>query len=129
METAEIVERIKVALRRCADVNNIQRKDIRVRISRKKTFIASTIKCDVLRNMDVIQEVSLKELLGINPIQAPLVNTYLGNALSKLAKSEGVSDESVNGRFFTTSEDFTPRLYLYNGVTPLREVKIEELLN
>lgn len=129
METAQIVEKIQTALKVCAENNGIPTKEVRVRISRKKGFIASTVKCDVMRKTDVVGEVNLKDLLGLNPIQSPLVNTYLGDALLKFARKEGISEEGVNGRFYTTTEDYSPRLYLYNGDVPVREIKIEELLN
>jgi len=129
METAEIVSKIQSALKSCAESNGIPTKEVRVRISRKKGFIASTVKCDVMKKMDSISEVSLKDLLGLNPIQAPLVNTYLGNALANFAKKENIDENSVNGRFYTTSDDFNPRLYLYNNDTPIREIKIEELIS
>lgn len=129
METAEIVSKIQSALKSCAESNQIPTKEVRVRIARKKGFIASTIKCDVMRKTDSVSEVSLKDLLGLNPIQAPLVNTYLGNALANFAKKENIDENTVNGRFYTTSDDFNPRLYLYNNDTPIREVKIEELIN
>jgi len=129
METTEIVSKIQSALRACAENNGIPTKEVRVRISRKKGFIASTVKCDVMRKTDVVGEANLKDLLGLNPIQSPLVNTYLGDALLKFARKEGIPEESVNGRFYTTSDDYSPRLYLYSGEAPVREIKIEELLN
>lgn len=129
METAEIVSKIQSALKSCAESNQIPTKEVRVRIARKKGFIASTIKCDVMRKTDSVSEVSLKDLLGLSPIQSPLVNNYLGDALSKIAKKESIDTETVNGRFYTTSDDYTPRLYLYSNDTPIREVKIEELIN
>ena len=129
METHEIVTKIQTALKSCAEINGIQPKEVRVRITRKKGFVVSTVKCDVLRKTDVVSEASLKDLLGLNPVQAPLVNTYLSDALSKFAVKEGIDADGVNGRFYTTSEDFTPRLYLYDKESPVREIKIEELIN
>ncbi len=129
METQEIVSKIQSALKSCADINGIESKELRVKIYLKKGFIANTVKCSVMRKMDVVCEVNLKDLLGLNPIQSPLVNTYLGNSLSKFANKEAIPEDSVNGRFYTTSEDFTPRLYLFSGDAPVREVKIEELIN
>ena len=82
-----------------------------------------------MRKTDVVGDVNLKDLLGLTPIQSPLVNMKLVDSLSKFAIKDSISKDIVNGRFFTTSEDFTPRLYLYDGEAPVREIKIEELIN
>ncbi len=129
MEKEEIVAKVQSALKACSESNGIPTREVRVRISRKKSFISYNVVCDVLRKENVVSDVSLKDLLDLNMIQSPLVNTYLGNSLLKFAKQEGIPEGDVNARFYTTSEDFTPRLYLYNGGTPVREIKIEELIN
>lgn len=129
METAEIITKIQAALKSCAESNSIPAKDVRVKISREKGFLTYTTKCVVMNKSSVVQEVNLKELLGLNPVQAPLVNNYLGNSLCSMAKKEKISEETVNGRFYTTSDDYTPRLYLYDGGSPMREIKVEELIN
>lgn len=129
MDIQEITGKIQTALKSCSESNGIESKELRVKIYLKKGFITNTVKCSLMRKTDVLGEVNLKDLLGLNPIQSPLVNTYLGNSLSKFASKESITEDNVNGRFFTTSEDFTPRLYLYDGEAPVREIKIEELIN
>ncbi len=129
METEEIVSKIQSALKNCAETNGITNKEVRVRISREKGFIVSNVKCHVMKKIDVVNEVKLKDILGLTALEAPLVNTYLSSSLAKFAKNEKISEETVNGRFYTTSEDFKPRLYLYNGEVPVREIRIEELIN
>lgn len=129
METAEIINKVQLSLKDCAEKNGIPNQEVRIRISRKKGFMASTIKCDLMRKNESVCELNLKDLLGLNPITSSLVNTYLSNSLEKFANNENVDEHSINGRFYTTCEDYTPRLYLFNGESPLREVKIEELIN
>lgn len=129
MDIQEIISKIQSALKFCADSNGIESKELRVKIYLQKGFISSTVKCSVMRKTDVVGDVNLKDLLGLTPIQSPLVNMKLVDSLSKFAIKDSISKDIVNGRFFTTSEDFTPRLYLYDGEAPVREIKIEELIN
>lgn len=128
MEIQEVINRVAQALKKCAEENNIPPKDVRVRISKSKGFLVSSIKSDVLSKSSYIKDADLQSLLGITPLQTPLLKGLLSKTLSDFAKKENIPEENINGRFYTTKEDFTPQLYLFNGNTPVREVKVEEFL-
>lgn len=129
MEVQEVVKRIGEALRKCAEENNIEPKQVRIKISKSKGFLVGTINSDIMRKTEVVKPADLQSLLGITPIQTPLLKGLLSKTLSDFAKKENIPEDKINGRFYTLKEDYEPQLYLYNDGVPVREVKINEFLN
>lgn len=129
METQEIVLKIQNALKKCSLDSSIDKKDIRVKIVIDKGFIADSVRCSLLNKTDFVHDIEIRNLLGLNPMEAILVSKYLSGTLGKLAENENIPKENVNARIYTKSEDYTPSVYLYNSGKAIRPITIEELTN
>lgn len=127
METSEIIRKIQQALEKCSLDSGIDKKDIRVKIVIDKGFIANNVKCSLLNKTDFVYDIEIRNLLGLNPMEAILVSKYLSGTLGKLADNENIPKENVNARIYTKSEDFTPSVYLYNLGKAVRPITVEEL--
>ena len=127
METAEIISKIQDALRKCSIDSSIDKKDIRVKLSIKKGFIANDTICMLMNKKEDLHEIDLRTLLDINPMESIYVSNFLSKTLSALAKKEGIKDTDVNARIFTRQEDYSPSVYLFNVNKSIREITVEEL--
>jgi hypothetical protein len=129
METTEIILKIQRALEKCSLGSGIDKKDVRVKIVIDKGFIANNVKCSLLNKTDFVYDIEIRNLLGLNPMEALLVSKYLSGTLGKLANNENIPTENVNARIYTKSEDYTPSVYLYNMGKAIRQITVEELTN
>lgn len=129
METEEIVLKIQNALKKCSLDSSIDKRDIRVKIVIDKGFIADSVRCSLLNKTDFVHDIEIRNLLGLNPMEAILVSKYLSGTLGKLAEKENIPKENVNARIYTKSEDYTPSVYLYNLGKAIRPITVEELTN
>lgn len=129
METEKIIGKIQSALKSCAEDNGLTSKNVCVRLSLKKGFLVNEVICDLMKGTESIKPLNLKDLFGINPVQASLLKTKLSSVLTEFAKDEKINFLKINGRFYANDENYNPRLFLYNESDLLREMTAEELLN
>lgn len=127
MNGLNIKEKIKNYLKNYCIKNNIPENEIRLKITRKKGFITSTIKFYLLRNTELLSEIDLKEVLGLNPLQISMVNTFLSNYFSIVSKKYSIDEDKINAIFYGDENNI--RIYLFEGDVPKKEISIEELLN
>jgi len=127
MEASEIIKKIQQALEKCSLDSSIDKRDIRVKIVIDKGFIANDVKCSLLNKTDFVYDIELRNLLGLNPLQAKLVSNYLSGTLKKLAEKNNIPDKDINARIYTKSDDYLPLVYLYNQGKAIKPITVEEL--
>lgn len=128
MGAQEIINKIQKALKTCSSDSSIDKKDIRIKLSIDKGFIMNDTLCHLMNKKEVLYPIELRTLLELsNPLQAKMVSTYLGNMLTEFAKKDNIIDTDVNARISTLSEDYYPRVHLFNGNKYIREITLEEL--
>lgn len=123
MTNEDIIQKIKNGLQNCCATYGIARQDIGIKIS---AGLMSGVNCVLLKdNTPVLNSagkstvISIKDLFGINAMEALLVGNHLGGTLSKLAnndKNKNITDKKkVNARMYSESPDFYPSVTLYEG--------------
>ena len=127
METAEIIGKIQQALQKCSLDSGIDKRDVRVKIIINEGFIADGVKCSLMNKTNLVHDIEIRNLLGLDPLKSKIVSTYLSNTLKKLAKDGGIPTKDINARIYTTKEDFYPSVYLYNAGKAVREITVAEL--
>jgi len=127
MEASEIIKKIQQALEKCSLDSSIDKRDIRVKIVIDKGFIANDVKCSLLNKTDFVYDIELRNLLGLNPLQAKLVSNYLSGTLKKLSEKNNIPDKDINARIYTKSDDYLPLVYLYNQGKAIKPITVEEL--
>ncbi len=132
MDTKEIIVKIQNGLKKSSVDNNISWNDIRIKLS----IVDNAIKCTLMNkkdnvrdNKDDVLELNFKDLLSLSFLEAIFVNKFLKSTLSKISKSEGFSESTINARICTRTEDFTPSVYLFNANAYVREVTMQELIS
>jgi len=127
METEEIIVKIQQALEKCSLDSGIDKRDVRVKIVIDKGFIADGVKCSLMNKTNLVHDIEIRNLLGLNPLQAKLVSKYLSDTLKKISNDSNIPANEVNARIYTKHENFYPSVYLYNGGKAVREITVAEL--
>jgi hypothetical protein len=128
METSEIIEKIRIGLKKCSFDNNIHWKTVRIKIS-KSNGILGGIKLHLMSSSNMLGELSLNKVLELNTMESMVVSKYVDDKLTKLSEKFKIDKKDINGRLYTKKEDFTPQLYIFNDKTPVKEIGVQDLLN
>lgn len=128
METEEIISKIQSGLKKVTEENGLDKHKISIKLSIGSGFIKS-LKATLNQGESELKKIDLGNVLGIPMLKMPLLNNYLLNTLSKMAKSSGCSESEINARFITKTDNYYPSVYLYNKDNFIREVTVNELVS
>jgi hypothetical protein len=104
--------------------HNVKTSDLRIKISKPK----KKLHYEILKNVEVIEETNLATALNINTVTAFMVSTRLESIIINLSKEHHIPESTINVRIYSKSEDCSPMLYLYDGVTPKAPLDVDSLI-
>lgn len=119
-----IKEALVNAIRSLSKKHEIDTTELRIRISKKD----ESLKYEIMRNKDILEETNLATALNLNTITAFMVGNKLNTIIDTLSKNYQVALSKINVRIYTKSEDCTPLLYLFDGVTPKTPLNLDEII-
>lgn len=104
--------------------HNVKTSELRIKISKPE----KKLHYEIMKNGDVIEETNLATALNINHVTAFMVSTKLESIVIDLSKEYNIPESSINVRIYTKSEDCSPMLYLFDGITPKSPLDIDSLI-
>ena len=119
-----IKDTLTSAIRSLSKKYNIQPVEVRIRISRP----SDSLKYEIMRNTEVLEETNLATALNINAITSFMVGNKLNTIVDSLVSDYQVPSNKINVRIYTKTEDCEPMLYLFDGVTPKAPLNIDDLV-
>lgn len=119
-----IKESIVNAIRSLSKKHEIHTTELRIRISKKD----DSLKYEIMKNKDILEETNLATALNLNMVSAFMVGNKLNTIIDSLSKNYQVSLSAINVRIYTKTEDCTPLLYLFDGVTPKTPLNLDEII-
>lgn len=128
METEEIISKIQSGLKKVTEESGLDKHEISIKLSIGSGFMKS-LKATLNQGESELKKIDLGDVLGIPMLKMHLVNNYLLNTLSKMAKSSGCGESEINARFITKTDNYYPSVYLYNKDNFIREVTVSELVS
>lgn len=130
MSQEEIISKIQDALKKVCNDFSIEKEKVRVKLSLKKDFIGNSLLVTVMNEKEIIKDIKLGDLLGLNAMELMIVGGFLKNTLSKKASEiQGATDQTIDARICTRTSDFYPSVYLFNSSKYIREITVSELVS
>lgn len=134
METSEIISRIQSGLKITAQNFEVPFNEIQIKIT-NSTSVFDSVKFYPMRNGNTFLsadqkkdlQIDVKQLLELDSVKSMILLGFLKNTFASLAKKNNLDSKTINARIFTTNEDFTPRVNLYEGEKVIKEITVEEL--
>ncbi len=118
----EIDVKLQRALSNLSKNLNIAPKELRIRISKPE----GKLEYEVMKNADVVRKTNLATALNLNVIEAFAVSMKLDSVFADLSKQNGLPINSLNVRIFSKTDDCYPSLYLFDGTTAKKAIRLEE---
>ncbi len=118
----EIDVKLQRALSNLSKNLNIAPKELRIRISKPE----GKLEYEVMKNADVVRKTNLATALNLNVIEAFAVSMKLDSVFADLSKQNNLSVNSLNVRIFSKTDDCYPSLYLFDGTTAKKAIRLEE---
>jgi hypothetical protein len=118
-----IKETLSNAIRSLSNKYEIQPNELRIKISKKN----DSLKYEILKNTDVIEETNLATALNLNTISSFMVGNRLNTIIDGLVKEHQVPNESINVRIYTKTDECEPLIYLFDGGKPKQPLDIDKL--
>lgn len=119
-----IKESLVNAISSLSKKHQIHTSELRIRISKKE----DSLKYEVMKNRDILEETNLATALNLNTITAFMVGNKLNTIIDSLSKNYQVSLSTINVRIYTKTEDCNPLLYLFDGVTPRIPLNLDDII-
>jgi hypothetical protein len=119
-----IKETLKNAIRSLSNRHGIGEKEVRIKISKPK----DSLKYEIMKNSDVLEETNLATALNLNTITAFMVGNRLNTIVDSISKEYGVPESSMNVRIYTKTDDCEPLLYLFEETTPKQALDIDKFI-
>jgi hypothetical protein len=119
-----IKETLANAISSLSKKHNVHKNELRIKISKPN----NKLNYEIMKNGDVIEETNLATALNINTITAFIVSTRLETIIINLSKEYKIPESNINVRIYTKSEDCSPMLYLFDGVTPKSPLDVDTLI-
>lgn len=121
----EIDVKLQRALLNLSKKFNIVPTELRIRISKPK----GSLEYEIMQNAEIVRETNLATALNLNYLEAFAVSVKLDSVFSDLSKQNGLDVNNMNVRIFTKTDDCYPSLYLFDGTSPKKALRLEELGN
>jgi hypothetical protein len=119
-----IKDTLKSAISSLSKKHQIHTSELRIRISKKE----DSLKYEIMKNKDILDETNLATALNLNTITAFMVGNKLNTIIDSLSKNYQVSLSTINVRIYTKTEDCSPLLYLFDGVTPKLPLNLDDII-
>lgn len=120
----EIEERLQLAISSLSKKYSVPVLELRIKISRPEKKLVY----EIMKNSEVVDEVTLATALNIGTIEAFVASGHLENIFNKLVKANALKSEIMNVRIYTKKADTCyPSLYLFDGTNPVKSLKEEDL--
>ena len=119
-----ITDTLKSAIGSLSKRYGIKEKELRIKISKPE----DSLKYEIMKNADVLDETNIATALNINSIMAFMVSNKLNTIIDSLVKEFAIRENSVNVRIYTKTDDCEPLLYLFDGVTPKCKLNINKFI-
>ena len=117
-----IKETLKNAIRSLSNKHRISEKELRIKISKPD----NSLKYEVMKNSEVLEETNIATALNLNTIVAFMVGNRLSTIIDTISKQNSISEELVNVRIYTKTEDCEPLLYLFKETNPVKPLNLDE---
>jgi hypothetical protein len=117
-----IQETLSNAIRSLSKKHEVEPVDLRIKISKKK----DSLRYEIMQKTDVLEETNLATALNLNTIAAFMVGNRLNTIMDGLIKQYNVSEDTINVRIYTKTDDCEPMLYLFDGGKPKQPLDIKE---
>lgn len=117
-----IEESLSNAIRSLSNKHKIEPKELRIKISKNK----DSLKYEILRNTELLEETNLATALNLNTIAAFMVGNRLYNIVEGLIKQYRIDESSINVRIYTKTDSCQPSLYLFDGGKAKQPLDIKE---
>jgi len=129
MSQEEIISKIQDALKKVCNDFSIEKEKVRVKLSLKKDFLGNSLLVTVMNEKEIIKDIKLGDLLTLNSMELMLVGGFLKNTLSKKALEIGATDQTIDARICTRTNDFYPSVYLFNQGKYAKEITVSDLVS
>jgi hypothetical protein len=85
--------------------------------------------CFALKGTELVDGIKWGSILGVKAIafKRSIVGG-VSNRLHEIAEINDVEKKDINARVYAVDAKGTPKMYLYNGNKPLKEIDINELM-
>lgn len=119
-----IKDTLKNAIRSLSKKHSIGEKEVRIKISKP----SDSLRYEIMKNSDVLEETNLATALNLNAITAFMVGNRLNTIVDSLSKEHGVPENRINVRIYTKTDDCEPLLYLFDETAPKQALDIDKFI-
>lgn len=118
---------MKSALLSVSKETKVELKDLRIKM--KLTEDLGGTECFSMDKTTILSEVSWSKILGIKAIAFKRsIVTGISSRLHELAEQNGISKHDINARVYALDPSGVAGLYLYDGLKPLKQLDINDLI-
>lgn len=126
MLNEQIESVMRSALLSTSKSNGILLKDVRIKMY--LSFDMESVDCMILNKVTEVEPISWNKILGMKVVFKGVVIDTICKSLKRLSIEENVLLKDINARIYSIDEKGTPNIYLYNDKTPIRKVKLNEII-
>ncbi len=120
----EIDGKLQTALSKLSRDLNIAPKELRIKISKPD----GKLEYEVMKGGDIVKKTNLATALNLGVVEAFVVSVKLDDIFSGLSKDKQmpIPINTLNVRIFTKTDDCYPSLYLFDGTTAKKAIRLED---
>ncbi len=113
---------LRNAIRTLSQKYEIEPKKIRIKISKPNKDLVYHI----MENGEEIAETNLASALNLSTLKAFAAGIKLNSIFDKLSQNNQINKSTMNARIYTTSDDFSPEIYLFDSTVAKKRLTLED---